>query len=1251
MCVAAPGHAESRPLVKRYSYEERDYAFGQLMLTLRSAIGLSQAGLGERLGVSRRAVAEWEAGESYPKAERLQKLIALGMQQQAFPAGREEEEIRALWKAAHQKVLLDERWLYDLLAPAAPIQLSPLAGTPAAHAGAEPAAFPRVDLMEALDVSHFAGREVEVAELSQWILEEHCRLVTLVGMGGIGKSMLASYLGSRLAPHFEAVLWRSVRDAPSCEELVADCITFFSETPPAAFPASLEQRITQLLSRLQARRCLLVLDNLETLLAIGDREGNYLPGYEGYGRLIARLAESAHQSCVLLTSREKPKEIEPLEGLRSPVRVLRLGGVDEQAAHELLSDKELSGTSLAWQGLVASYAGNPLALKIVAQVVSDLFAGDLDRFLQEGELIFNGVRPVLRQQVGRLSPLEHLLLTWLAVLREWTTLDTLSQVLHPRVLRGQMLEALEALGRHSLLERGQQVSFGLQSVVMEYLTDELGEQLSEEIMRGDPQQLRRVALAQAQAKDYVREIQVRLLVQPLLERLRAELGANAQIEANLLRLLAQFRTEAAAIQGYGPANVITLLTALRGHLRDLDLSRLSIRGAYLQGVELQDATLSGARLEESVLTEAFDAIWAVAISQSGKFWAAGGRRGDVRLWRVEQGAGETLHLVWPAHTDIVVCLAFSPDERLLASGSADSSVKLWDVERGAPLWSAGQTSTIACLAFAPDGGLLASGGLDGKLRLWDAQQGTLLEALPHPGPVFSLAWSPDGQLLATGDGTGTIRLWEIGQEEGSRPATCVESLTGHSSWVCGLAFAPDGSLLASGGYDGIVKLWELAEAGSLRLRQRLSGHTQQVQCVAWSPDGGTLASGSFDHTIRLWEVSQGLTRVVLLGHSAMVAGLAFTPDSRLLSGSDDGTLRLWELERGQCVRILQGYDACLYDLDWSPDGTRLASAGADNVVSLWQVQGLGAGALPGVLRGHGWCVYGVAWRPDGSVLASSGWDNAIRLWDAATSNSLQVIFDREHPDTLFWGLAWSPDGKRLASAAMNRGVLLWEGTASALRWIGRELTPWIRRLTFSPDGTRLVGGGDDSSVYVWDASDGALLHRMQGHQGAVMGVAFSPDGSRLASAGGEALLVWEVQSGASMRALGPHPGKANAVTWEPSGERLFSGSSDGRLRRWEVQSGECVRVQEAHQGTVQALKVSPDGSRLASCGTDGTIRLWDLESGHALGTLRRDRPYERLTITGIRGLTQAEIATLRALGAVEDEADEQSPSPEQAAQL
>jgi predicted ATPase/DNA-binding CsgD family transcriptional regulator/transcriptional regulator with XRE-family HTH domain len=187
--------------MKRYSYSERDYAFGQLMLTLRTHIGLTQVGLAKRLGASRRAVAEWEGGLSYPKAERLKELIALGVQQHAFAAGREEEEIRALWRAAHQKVLLDEAWLHDLVASPRPIQLFPQAEKPFAPAFAEPAAPVRFQNLSPL-LTSLIGREQQEQAISALLLKPAVRLLTLTGTAGIGKTRLAQKVATDLSEVF-----------------------------------------------------------------------------------------------------------------------------------------------------------------------------------------------------------------------------------------------------------------------------------------------------------------------------------------------------------------------------------------------------------------------------------------------------------------------------------------------------------------------------------------------------------------------------------------------------------------------------------------------------------------------------------------------------------------------------------------------------------------------------------------------------------------------------------------------------------------------------------------------------------------------------------------------------------------------------------------------------------------------------------------------------------------------------------------
>ena len=278
-CFAPLGHSEGRLPVKRSLYGERDYAFGQRMLTLRSAIGLTQAGLADLLGVSRQAVGDWEAGSSYPKAHHLQHLIRLAVQQQAFPPGREAEEIRALWKAAHQKVLLDEQWLSTSLGSARPslALVTPLPVTPVPEKPSVPAraaSGPRVEWGEALDMPSFYDREQELAVLMRWIVEEGCRMVSVLGMGGIGKSALVVRAMQRLADHFDVLVFRSLRDAPACSALLEDCLSVLSPEP---LPQSLQRRLSLLLEELRSRRVLLVLDNLEVLLEEGDVLGRCGP--------------------------------------------------------------------------------------------------------------------------------------------------------------------------------------------------------------------------------------------------------------------------------------------------------------------------------------------------------------------------------------------------------------------------------------------------------------------------------------------------------------------------------------------------------------------------------------------------------------------------------------------------------------------------------------------------------------------------------------------------------------------------------------------------------------------------------------------------------------------------------------------------------------------------------------------------------------------------------------------------------------
>jgi WD40 repeat protein len=335
----------------------------------------------------------------------------------------------------------------------------------------------------------------------------------------------------------------------------------------------------------------------------------------------------------------------------------------------------------------------------------------------------------------------------------------------------------------------------------------------------------------------------------------------------------------------------------------------------------------------------------------------------------------------------------------------------------------------------------------------------------------------------------------------------------------------------------------------------------------------------------------------------------------------------------------------LYEVAWSPNSAHIASGGSDAVISLWDIAtrdhaGMTQHVPRHLLRGHKKVVWGIAWSPDGRWLASCSEDNTIRIWDAVKGVSERVIKEPELVDAQLFSTAWSPDSKRFAVASHRLGVLVYDMHTQALQRVGQfAAPPRTRCAEWSPDGRYLAFGGETGLVLIWNMDDNSLCATLDGQRGMVTALAWSADGTRLASGswgrGNDQLLIWDTQSWNRVLVIDDPNECVNGAAWSADGSRLVSAGDDGNARWWNPQTGELLLLRQAHQGPVQSLRASPDSQYIASCGDDGAIQIFEMDGGEPVTTLRRDRPYERLDITGIKGLTDAQKIALKMLGAVE----------------
>ncbi|PSB13725.1 hypothetical protein C7B76_18765 [filamentous cyanobacterium CCP2] len=1084
-----------------------------------------------------------------------------------------------------------------------------------------------VDWGEAIDVTIFYGREAELDTLHQWVIDDRCRLVALLGMGGIGKSSLAAKIAHLLQDQFEFVIWRSLRNAPPLETLLRDVVPFLSKQQDTQ---ATPQRF---LHWLRTHRCLVILDNGETMMQAGDRAGYYQPDYENYGDLFKRVGESAHQSCVILTSREKPAEVAVMEGMGGCVRSFQLSGSRETSL-ALLEAKGLQGTEAEKLRLCEQYSYSPLALKIVASSINNLFDGEIADFLEQDTLIFNGLRHLLEQQFERLSYLEQTIMYWLAINREWISVDELLEDIIPTVSRASVLESLESLCWRSLIER-QSRRYTQQPAVMEYVTSRLIDQVITELITTRLKFFHQFALIKNTVQDYIRESQVRVLLLPILNQLLDTFHRPEYLEQQLQKNLDLLRCETEYPSGYGAGNLINLLRQQKIDLTRYDFSHLTLRHAHLQKLNLHHVNFAHAKFINPVFTHTLTSIFAVALSPEGTLLATGESTGEIHLWRIDDA--QPL-LVFKGHVNRVLAVGFSPDGRWLASASADSMVKLWEVASGRLIATLkGHSNGVCSVSFSADQTLLASASMDYTVMVWEMQTYQPVQTLKaHTNWAWAVCFSPlpDRKLLASGSADATIKLWDAASGE------LLKTLEGHSDRIWSVRFSPNGRLLVSASEDLTVRLWDV-ETG--KLLKTLEGHDSIVWSASFSANGKMVASGSSDQTVRVWDVATGQLLKTLTGHTNRVWSVRFSPVEAslpsgnvhvLVSGSADCTANLWDAESGRLIRTIQGYTNGVRSIDFSTNGSILASGtAADHVIKLWDVT---SGRLLRTLHHHTDSIHSIKCfmsETGDEMLASGGSDRVVNLWDIQTGTLVRTLHG--HSDTI-WAVSVNPQGSVCASAGADYTIRLWDVASGQLLTTLQEHEGWIWAVCFSPDGKQIASGSGDSTVKIWDVASGQILNTLEGHTAWVRSVVFSPDGTKIASGSADCTVkLWDVMSGQLFNTLHSHTSWTWAVSFNLDGTQLASSSTDRTVKLWDVPSGRLLNTLEGHTSEVWSVRFNPQGNLLVSSSADETVRFWDAGTGKCLKTLRADRPYEGMNITGVKGLTDAQKATLRALGAIE----------------
>ena len=305
------------------------------------------------------------------------------------------------------------------------------------------------DLSEMPELGDFYDRTSELQTLTTWILQQNCRLITLTGISGIGKTSLAVQLVQQIKHEFDYTVWCTLDEFPTIDKFQSNLIQLFSNSEKQDSSPTNPKRLP-LIKYLQNHRCLVVLDDVHNLFCSGELAGKYKPDYEEYRSLFKQIDKFSHQSCFLLIGWEQPREVTQFKNQNTSIRTLQLKGLDIAAGREILRDYGLEEIDNS-EALIHRYEGNPLWLKSVANLIQELGIGAAELLIDDTILLPEDLKDVLQQQYDRTSELEKQVMSLLA--RENQPVNLAKLLEKGQLSSSDLLNVLQSLSRRCLIEK------------------------------------------------------------------------------------------------------------------------------------------------------------------------------------------------------------------------------------------------------------------------------------------------------------------------------------------------------------------------------------------------------------------------------------------------------------------------------------------------------------------------------------------------------------------------------------------------------------------------------------------------------------------------------------------------------------------------------------------------------------------------------------------------------------------------------